>query len=415
MSSRPFDLILFGATGFTGRLVAEYLIQKAQCRWAIAGRNKAKLEMLRQDWGSEAQAIPIIEADSTDPECVLKLAQQASVLISTVGPYWKLGSPLVEACVKAHTHYVDLTGETPWIREMIDRHHEEAKRNKVKIVHCCGFDSIPSDLGVLALQHAVQSETGRPLQNIRLYVGPSKGGVSGGTIASMFGILGRAKEPHVRKILGNPYALNPKGSPRGQDGQDQVTLAWAPKQKVWTAPFVMAAINSRVVRRSHALMGFCYGQDFQYQEVTAFPKGLKGWSMGAGMTIGLGAFVMAAVFPPSRWLLKKYFLPRPGEGPSETTRNNGYFRILLRGENRDGDVWHCLVSGELDPGYGQTAVMLAESALSMVHQLDELPECYGIVTPASALGIPLVERLRANGMRFDVAQGEGGFSLKSSV
>ena len=410
MSSRPFDLILFGATGFTGRLTAEYLVQHAKCRWAIAGRNKEKLENLRTELGVTSEQLSIVQADSSDSAALLSLVSQTRVVISTVGPYWKLGSPLVEACVKAQTHYVDLTGETPWIREMVDQHHAEAEASQVKIVHCCGFDSIPSDLGVLVLQSAAIAETGQPLEEVTLYVGPSKGGVSGGTIASMFGILGRAKEPRVRRVLGNPYALNPKDGPKGKDGQDQMHLRWDAKQLVWTAPFVMAAINSRVVRRSHALSQFCYGESFRYKEVTAFPKGFKGWTMATGMTFGLGAFVMAAVFPPSRWLLRKYFLPRPGEGPSETTRNNGYFRILLRGEGRDDNVWHCLVAGELDPGYGQTAVMLAESALAMVHQMSDLPDVYGVVTPASALGMPLVERLRAAGMHFDASRGEGSFS-----
>ena len=179
MSSRPFDLILFGATGFTGRLVAEYLAQNANCRWAIAGRNQSKLERLRDELGLSVEQLPIRCADSSDSSALLELVQDARVVVSTVGPYWMLGSPLVAACVKAETHYVDLTGETPWIREMIDQHHEEAMAKKVKIVHCCGFDSIPSDLGVLALQDAVRSETNETLDSVVLYVGPSKGGVSG--------------------------------------------------------------------------------------------------------------------------------------------------------------------------------------------------------------------------------------------
>ena len=409
MSSRPFDLILFGATGFTGRLVAEYLVQNANCRWAIAGRNKSKLEKLRSDLGLTAEELPIHIADSSDTESLLVMVRQTRVIISTVGPYWKYGSGLVSSCVEANTDYVDLTGETPWVREMIDQHHEQAKSKKIKIVHCCGFDSIPSDLGVLVLQNAVQSETNDTLSKIVLYVGPSKGGISGGTFASMFGIFERSKDRSVRRVLGNPYGLNPVNLPKGQDGQDQMHLAWDPKQGVWTAPFVMAAINTKVVRRSHALMGFNYGSEFRYKEVTAFPKGVKGWCMGAALTLGLGAFVMSAVFPPTRWILQHSILPKPGEGPSETIRNNGYFQILLRGELPSGQPWNCLVVGERDPGYGQTAVMLAESALALVHQSEELPACYGVVTPASALGMTLVDRLRHSGMLFDVSTGKGQF------
>ena len=195
---------------------------------------------------------------------------------------------------------------------MIDQHHEEAMAKKVKIVHCCGFDSIPSDLGVLALQDAVRSETNETLDSVVLYVGPSKGGVSGGTFASMFGILARSKDSSVRKVLGNPYALNPSVSPKGVDGQDQMHLQWDSAQGAWTAPFVMASINARVVRRSNALMGYGYGQSFRYKEVTAFPKGFKGWCMGAGLTVGLGAFVMSALFPPTRWVLRLFCSPQSG-------------------------------------------------------------------------------------------------------
>lgn len=410
MSSRPFDLVLWGATGFTGQLVAAYLLKNANCRWAMAGRNQSKLEKLRTNLGAEAQGVPILTADSHDEKSLSALCAQSRVVISTVGPYWQHGSKLVASCVLNKTHYVDLTGETPWVREMIDAHHETASQKKIKIVHFCGFDSIPSDLGVLALQNDAKAAS--PLKKISLYVGPIKGGLSGGTIASMLGTISRVKEKKVRRVLGNPYALNPDPKLKGRDGPDQMTLRWDEQYQFWTAPFVMASVNTRVVRRTHSLHGMPYGDDFQYREVTAFPKGFRGWRRAATLTFGLTTVLGLMAVSPTRWLLKRFFFPKPGEGPSADKRDGGYFRILLEGEAENGEMWHCLVTGDKDPGYGQTAVMLAESALALVHNFDSLPETHGVLTPASGLGMPLVERLRASGMRFQTGFGKGSFSIK---
>lgn len=421
MQLNKMDLIVWGATGFTGRLVVEYLLreygaQPPSFQWAIAARNSVKLEKLRDELESEfpeAKSLTLIVADAHDQKSLVAMVEQTRVVISTVGPYWAHGSKLVMACLKSNTHYVDLTGETPWIREMIDAHHEKAHEQNLRIVNCCGYDSIPSDLGVLVLQNHVFRERSAYLKNIQLYVGPTKGGISGGTISSMMGIMAQASNPKVRRILGNPYALNPKDKVKGQDGSDQIGLKWDPNQEVWTAPFVMAAINSRVVRRSHALSGYPYGPDFKYQECTAFPKGLKGWSMAAGLTAGLAGFISFSAFSPTRWLLQRAFLPEPGEGPSKSLQEKGYFRIVLRGQTQEGEVWSGFVSGERDPGYGQTAIMLSEAALSIVLNEDILPQVFGVVTPATSLGMPLVERLRDSGMSFSAVQGKSGFSLPS--
>jgi short subunit dehydrogenase-like uncharacterized protein len=415
------DLIVWGATGFTGRLVVEYLLrqygaQPDSFKWAIAARNSLKLEKLREELEREfpdANSLPCLIADAHDQNSLVAMVEQTRVVISTVGPYWTNGSTLIKACLERNTHYVDLTGETPWIREMIDAHHEMANEQKLRIVNCCGYDSIPSDLGVLVLQNHVFAKHSVYLKDIQLYVGPTKGGISGGTISSMMGIMAHATNPKVRRVLGNPYALNPKDKVKGPDGSDQMGLKWEPKQGVWTAPFVMASINSRVVRRSHALSGYPYGTDFKYQECTAFPKGLKGWTMAAGLTAGLAGFISVSAFSPTRWFLQRAFLPDPGEGPSKSLQEKGYFRIVLRGQTQDGEVWSGFVSGDRDPGYGQTAIMLSEAALSIVLNEDILPQVFGIVTPATSLGMPLVERLRESGMTFLAVQGKCGFSLPS--
>ena len=406
---RKFELVLWGATGFTGKLVAEYLVRHYSAKgkplsWAIAGRNQAKLEALRQSLQQQepsVQDLPILLGDSQDSESLERMAAQAQVVCTTVGPYAKYGAKLVAACVKEGTHYCDLTGETPFIRDMIDAHHEEAQSKKLRIVNCCGYDSIPSDLGCLMMQEAMQERFGIYCDEVKYYAGPSKGGASGGTIASMLNIVKEAKNKKVRKVLGNPYALNPKGGPKGPDKRDQNGVRYDRHIERWTGPFVMAGINTRVVRRSHALQGFPYGEHFRYSEVMSTPKGIRGWLQATMMSAGLALFMTLVVLPPTRKLLVSKVLPAPGEGPSEQAREEGYFNSYLAGIAGDKKLFG-LVRGEKDPGYAGTAIMLAESAICLAQDQHKLPECFGLTTPATAMGTVLIQRLQDAGMTFRV-------------
>jgi short subunit dehydrogenase-like uncharacterized protein len=411
-ASRPYDIVLWGATGFTGQLVAEYLTRHhgidRDVRWALAGRNRAKLEQVRRDLAAidpKASTLPILIGDAGDRATLTQVVTPARVVITTVGPYAIYGKELVAACAEAGTDYVDLTGETQFARAIIDEFDARAKASGARIVHSCGFDSIPSDLGVLVVQEEMQKRYGTRAAEVKFYMGEMSGGISGGTIASMIHIFeGVAKDRGMRRLVGDPYALNPDRKDRGPDGRDQTSLRWDPDMQRWTAPFVMAAINTRVVRRSNALLGWAYGKDFRYSEVMSFKKGAKGLARAAGLTAGVGAFALAASFAPTRELLKKR-LPAAGEGPSKTSRENGFFvtRLLGIGEAKPGATAPRLlatVKGQADPGYGETAKMLTESALCLAK--DELAAQGGVLTPASCMGMKLVDRLRRAGMTFSV-------------
>ena len=401
--SREFDIVLWGATGFTGRLVADYLVHHyvggdTRLRLALAGRNKEKLEGIIEEIG--APPLPILIGDSFDGPSLRAIASRAEVVISTVGPYAKYGAELVAACVGSGTDYCDLTGETQFVRRMIDQHHEEATKTGARIVHCCGYDSIPSDLGTLMVQEAFKQRHGKYASEVKMAAGEMSGAFSGGTFASMMNIVDELKEnPGLRKILGDPYALNPKGT-RGPDKGDQTGVRFDKDLDMWTAPFLMAAINTRIVRRSNALLGQPWGPDFRYSEVMSTGKGASGFSRAVAFTAGLVAFMGAMAFPLTRPLVEKR-LPSPGEGPSEAARAKGYFktRFVALG---DGQTLRGLVADQRDPGYGSTSVMLSESALCLALQGTEIRTEGGVLTPASAMGMPLVERLRKAGMTFDV-------------
>lgn len=407
-TERRFDIVLWGASGFTGRLVAQYLFDHGpkNLRWALAGRNKSKLETIRTALGENADSIPILLGDSGDRESLLALARETTVVCSTVGPYMKYGSDLVAACVEAKTHYCDLTGETPWIRQMIDAHHEAAKQNGTRIVHCCGFDSIPTDMGVFMLgEEALRREW--TLNEVKAFVGETRGGVSGGTVASMIGILEEVKNPELRRVFGNPYGLNPAGETKGPDKSDQMSVGYDSDLKMWTAPFVMAAINTRIARRSLALRGYPYGKEFRYSEAMSTGRGTRGWLRAGMTTLGLGAFVVSLKLPLLNRLVHK-FLPKPGEGPSKEDRENGFFvmRFIGTGQDKEGQgkTLYGRVEGKQDPGYGETAKMLSESALCLALDKDQLPESGGVLTPSTAMGAVLLQRLRQAGMVFEIRE-----------
>ena len=405
MSDRAFDLVLFGATGFTGKLVAEYLARHGprDLRWAIAGRSKSKLEAVRTELGLGELPIHVVDAD--DEEALAALAAQTRAVCTTVGPFAKHGVRLVRAAAKHGTHYCDITGEPQFIRRSIDENHDEAVRTKARIVHCCGFDSIPFDLGVHMLWDHAKRRGSKGLAWAKGFCGATKGGMSGGTIASMVGLIEEAtRDRDVRRLLGDPHGLDPVRPGRTDDPfeQDQRSVRWDPDIERWTAPFVMAAINTRVVRRSNALVEGHYGEHFRYHEAMSMPKGPKGLVAGAALTAGLGGFTAALALPLSRKLIADKLLPKPGEGPSKEARDAGYFKVRLVAETEEGKKLHGRVEGTSDPGYGETAKMLGESALCLAKDGARLPPIAGVLTPASAMGMVLVERLRAASMTFVV-------------
>lgn len=403
---RPFDVVLVGATGYVGELIAEHLATKhrgGEVKWAMAGRSRAKLDALAKRLGPAAAGVETIVVDTSDEPAVLALAERTRVVLTTVGPYAKYGSTLLGACARAGTDYCDLTGETPWIQRMIDTWQSTAESTGARIVPCCGFDSIPSDLGVFFLNEEVRARTGSPCRSIRMRVISASGGVSGGTVASMLHMIETMNEdPRVRETLRNPFALNPAGSRQGPRQPGGLPISYDREVGCWTAPFVMAAINTRIVHRSNALLGQAYGADFAYEEAMRTGGPVLGAPAALAVAGGMAAFGAAAVFPPTRSLLKRFVLPKPGEGPSPEVRERGHFDLLFVGKGADGRTWRARVKGDRDPGYGSTAKMIGEAAICLASLPPGEPGG-GLWTPASAMGRRLVERLRAHaGLTFEM-------------
>lgn len=407
--SRPFDVIVFGATGFTGKLVVEHLLATygidQQLRWGIAGRDYQKLEAVRSDLHASGArgslgTLPLLFGDATDERSLRELVAQTRVVCSTVGPYAKYGSKLVAACVELGTDYCDLAGEAQWIRQMIDQHHEAAAQSGARITHCCGFDSIPSDLGVWFLQCHAQATTGTPCTRVALRVEGMSGGTSGGTIASVFSTLAAAREnPEVRALLSDPYALNPSGERSGPDKTESLRSTFDPDLGAWVSPFIMAGINTRVVRRSNALLGYPWGKDFRYEEAMLSGGGAPGWLKAQASSLAWMAFVAGALVAP-RALQR--LLPQPGHGPDQARRNEGSFSLLLSGHTPKGTQLRARVTGERDPGYGTTSRMLGEAAVCLA--TDVAPDLSGgILTPTAAMAQHLLPRLTQKaGLRFVV-------------
>jgi short subunit dehydrogenase-like uncharacterized protein len=390
MTARELDLVLFGATGFTGRLVAEYLATRGPVRWAIAGRDRDKLASLGID-------VPIIVADALDAAQIGALARRTRAVCTTVGPYRKYGGPLVAACADAGTHYCDLTGEVPWMREMIDAHHARARQTGARIVHACGFDSIPSDLGTWATQQEMIRRSGAPATKITALFGPVKGGFSGGTAASALLLAELSADPAIRRVLADPYALDPDGHDRRPRVRSERSIGWNAELRAFTMPFVMADTNTRVVRRSHALAGLPWGEDFVYREMMSAPGNPRGLARAVGMTGGLAALAFALKRPALRVKLASR-APKPGDGPSPERRAAGYWRARFVAEG-DGERLVYQIGDRGDPGYASTARMLGESALCLA--LDRLDSPGGVLTPSTAMAEALVQRLRAAGLEFE--------------
>jgi short subunit dehydrogenase-like uncharacterized protein len=347
----------------------------------------------------------VLVADAADESALRALVGRSRVIVSTVGPYALYGEPLVKVCAETGTDYCDLTGEVQWIRRMIDRHETAAKASGARIVHCCGFDSIPSDLGVLFLQQESRRRYGRAVSRVKMRVRAMRGGFSGGTAASLLNVAKEVRgNPALRKELANPYSLC-SGLAHGA-GIRQPNVSGARFDadfKAWIAPFVMAAINTRIVHRSNALAGFAYGRDFRYDEAVSIGRGLKGRIAATMTAAGMAAFMVASALGPTRALLERFVLPKPGEGPSPEAQRRGFFDLRFFGRTDDGRTLRTKVTGDRDPGYGSTAKMLGEAAACLAFDLPpaELPG--GFWTPATAFGERLLPRLQQRaGLSFSV-------------
>ncbi|WP_300007824.1 saccharopine dehydrogenase NADP-binding domain-containing protein [Pseudonocardia sp.] len=400
---RPHDLVVYGATGFVGELTAAYLAEHAPAgvRIALAGRSATKLEAVRARLPAAARDWPLIVADSADTAALERLAESTRVLVTTVGPYARYGLPVVEACARAGTHYADLTGEVLFHRDAIDRVDKIAQDTGARIVHSCGYDSIPSDLGVLVLHERAVADQAGELTDVGL-IAMAKGGFSGGTIDSMraqFEAIGA--DPSRRRVVGDPHALSPDraAEPAPAQPADAPAPARRGSRNTWTAPFVMASYNTRVVRRSNALQDWAYGRSMRYGETMGLGSGPMGAVAAYGVTAGLGAVVAGFGAAPTRAVLDRV-LPKPGAGPSAAARAAGWFRMDIEATTTGGRRYRARVSGTGDPGYAATAVMLGESGLCLA--VDELPDRAGSLTPATAMGSVLVRRLVAAGHTYTV-------------
>ena len=388
MSDREFDVVIFGASGYTGKLVAEYMHDQygddQSIKYAIAGRNTEKLLEVKKDLNLN-EDITILEVDSTDLDSLDKMTTSAKCILTTVGPYQLYGSKLVESCAKNGTDYVDLTGEPGWMYEMINAHKETAQKSGARLVFSCGFDSIPFDLGVYFVQNAAKEKFGKPAPHVRGRVKAMNGEFSGGTIASLGATMSTLKEkPELIKVLANPFSLT-----EGFEGPSQLDDSKPlldEKMNMWLAPFVMAPINTKNIHRSNALLDHAYGKDFCYDEMMIAGEGDEGEQIAKAMSSGnpMGGDNV----------------PQPGEGPSKESREQGNYDVLFFADLEEGSIG-ARVTGDMDPGYGSTSKMIAESALCLVQDCSNLVG--GIYTPAPSMGEKLIDRLiKKAGLTFDI-------------
>lgn len=400
---RDFDLIVYGATGFTGRLVAEHLLAaygvSRGVRWAMAGRSRNKLQAVRDAIGAPAE-LPLVTADASDRAGLAAMAARTRVVLTTVGPYQLHGEPVLAACAHTGTDYVDLCGEPAWMAAMIERHEAKARSSGARIVFSCGFDSIPFDLGVAYLQAEAQAALRAPLRRVRGRVRRMKGGFSGGTIASLMATLESAeREPSILRTLSDPFALTPGFTGPRQPLGDRVEHDDDAGQ--WATPFVMATINTKNVHRTNFLLGHPWGRDFVYDEMLLTGDGVAGRRRAIAAKRRGDLQNVLLGFAPSRALLRRFALPQPGQGPSKQERETGCFELMFSGETADGRPLRASVEGDKDPGYGSTSKMIAEAALCLAHDVPREVTAGGVWTPAAALGMTLVRRLQSTaGVRF---------------
>lgn len=396
---RLHDLVLVGATGFVGRLTAQHLARYAppEARIALAGRSEERLAAVRAELGGTAGSWPLLVVDVSDEAAVAQLAIATKVVVSTVGPYLRYGLPLVRACAEAGTDYADLTGESLFVRRSIDAAHEQAVATGARIVHSCGFDSVPSDLGVgLCARQAAADGQGSLTETV-LHVRSIKAGISGGTIDSMRQqLIETSGDRRARALVGRPDALVDGPRTAGaRRSKRPAAVERDPATGSWQAPFVMGALNRQIVQRSNALAHAAYGPEFRYREVVDTGRGPRGAARATALAGGTAALVAGMWFGPTRSVLDRV-LPAPGSGPSEQALERGHFTMEVVARTTTGARYQTRVGADLDPGYTGTAVMLGESGLSLAFD-DDLPLRGGVLTPMVALGGCLVERLRAHG------------------
>ncbi|MCT7660444.1 saccharopine dehydrogenase family protein [Mycobacterium deserti] len=413
-ADREFDIVLYGATGFAGKLTAEYLARAASgARIALAGRSQDKLLAVRESLGETAASWPLITADAAQPSTLNALAARTRVVVTTVGPYAHYGLPLVAACAAAGTDYADLTGETLFIRESVDQYHKQAIDTGARIVHSCGFDSIPSDLTVFALHRRAEQDGAGQLVDTNLVVRSFAAGISGGTAASMVEVMRAASsDPEARRLMNDPYTLSPDRGAEPELG-GQPDLRWRRGRDIapeldgfWVGPFVMAAVNTRIVRRSNALLDYAYGRRLEYGEQMSM-----GRSAVAPVAAALGAAGNAATMA----LGSRYFnrlprkaveriLPKPGTGPSERTREKGHYTVETYTTTSTGARYRATMSQKGDPGYKATSVLLGESGLALAMDRDRLSDLRGVLTPAAAMGDALMARFPAAGVALETVR-----------
>ena len=408
-SHRELDLVIYGATGFTGRLVAEYLASHAPetVRIGLAGRSQNKLAQIQREIGGRAAKWPLIVADSSQPSTLQALAEQTTTIVTTVGPYAKYGLPLVAACAAAGTNYADLAGEVLFMRDSMDQYDSVAKKSGAKIVHSCGFDSIPSDMGVLALHLAAKADDGvGHLGRTEFVIRRLSGSFSGGTLASGIHEMERVKaDPAAKIIAADPYSLspNPSQEPRTDADAELRGADFDSTLDTFVGPFVMAAVNSRVVRRSNALSDWAYGKDFHYRETFGTGKGLRGRLRALALASGSAGAMFVMATPAARSLAQR-FLPDPGEGPDAETRENGSFEIDFHTTSGNGATYRGRVSAKGDPGYAATSVMLSQTGLALAGAKSALPKSSGVLTPATGLGPEMIDRLNQAGITITARQ-----------
>ncbi len=405
---REFDIVLYGATGFVGKLTAQYLAQAAGgARVALAGRSTERLRGIRDSLGESARSWQLVTADAASPSTLNEMAARTRVVVTTVGPYTKYGLPLVSACATAGTDYADLTGEAPFVRDSIDQYHKLAADTGARIVHSCGFDSVPSDLSVYALYRAARDDGAGELLATDFVVRSFSGGVSGGTVASMLEVLDAASgDPDVRRQLADPYTLSTDRAAEPELGrQPDLPLRRgrqiAPELAgLWTAGFMMAPVNTRIVRRSNALLDWAYGRQFRYSE---------SMSLGSSPLAPLASAVVGGVGSATFGLGSRFFrllprrlvervVPKPGTGPSAAARERGYYRIETYTTTTSGARYVARMEQRGDPGYKATSVLLGECGLALAFDRDKLSDLHGVLTPAAAMGDALLARFRAAGV-----------------
>lgn len=404
--AQQHDLIVYGATGFTGRLIAEYLLAHhgagGRLRWAMAGRSLDKLKQVRQAIGTGSR-LPLLAADANDPASLARLAASTRTLITTVGPYQRHGEALVKACANAGTDYLDLCGEPVWMARMIPQLERPARASGARIVFSCGFDSIPFDLGVVYLQHEAQRRFGNPLPHVGGRVKSIRGGLSGGTAASALATFEEiADDPKLARTMANPFALTPGF--RGPPQPEAESALYDEQAASWTGPFMMATINTKNVHRTNALRGHPWGYDFRYDERLMTGGGARGRVQALLLAGGSRAQSALLSFGPSRQLLQRFVLPQPGDGPLPEAREQGRYDLRFFGRSGDGrQLLAASVKGDADPGYGSTSKMISEAALCLLDDVDRAATPGGVWTPGAAMGLALVRRLQQHaGLRFAI-------------